>query len=411
MGRKSSRAAFDVFLCMITRVLEKQSIIMRIFCLPILLALFIPFSSHFVDAAEVKVTPKITVSGSYNDNIFFTSHDKVSSSIVTTSPGLDVDYETLLSKLSLNADVDILKYLDESDLDRNNQYYRLSGEHQFQERWTTSANFNYFRDTTLNSYLQETGRAIDRVQRDFLEADGRVSYAISQMTGISTHYRYQNAKYEDNVFSDYDSHYATLNLYHNLKNERDKLTIGPSYYHRSSDVSDLDAIALNLGWNRDWTEITKSKASIGARHTNVEKDDGTTNDNWGARASLAITSTGLASMTTFQYFHDLRTTVDGEDVNVDNIYFDYSHLFTERFGAGIDGRLVFSYKLYSQQSNINDTRLYWVEPRLFYRLTENLNLSLRYRYQNNVEMRDEGDVTRERNTVWLQLGYGLPFFL
>ena len=50
-------------------------------------------------------------------------------------------------------------------------------------------------------------------------------------------------------------------------------------------------------------------------------------------------------------------------------------------------------------------------PRLFYRLTENLELSLKYRYQNNVELRDEGDLTRERNIVWLQLSYGFSMLL
>ena len=65
----------------------------------------------------------------------------------------------------------------------------------------------------------------------------------------------------------------------------------------------------------------------------------------------------------------------------------------------------------TRKSDINDERYYWVEPRLFYQLTENLDLSLRYRYQNNVEFADEGDLTRERNIVWLQLSYGLPILL
>ena len=50
---------------------------------------------------------------------------------------------------------------------------------------------------------------------------------------------------------------------------------------------------------------------------------------------------------------------------------------------------------------------------LYYQLTENLDLSLRYRYQNNVEFGNDGeqDITRERNIVWLQLSYGFPMLL
>ncbi len=83
------------------------------------------------------------------------------SSIFTISPGLDIDYKTLLSTFSLKADLDILNYSEESDLNRTNQYYRLTADRAFKERWDTSVKFNYYNDTTLNTYLQENGRIVD----------------------------------------------------------------------------------------------------------------------------------------------------------------------------------------------------------------------------------------------------------
>jgi hypothetical protein len=206
---------------------------------------------------------------------------------------------------------------------------------------------------------------------------------------------------------------TSANLYfsHRLKSELDVLYIGPSYYYRTNDLNDVDSFALNFGWKRDWSSITSSDASIGARYVNVEQKDGTEDDNWGAKAKLDIDFTGIVSSTTFRYYHDLRTTVDGDDINVDNFYLTYRRSLSERFGIGMDGRLVFSYKLFDQDSDINDERYYWLEPRLYYQLTEHLDLSLRYRYQNNVESLDDGDVTRERNIVWLQVSYGLPILL
>ena len=115
----------------------------QVYVLPIILVLSIPFLSMTAGAADVKLTPKLAVDGGYDDNILFTPDDEVASSIITVSPGLEVDYQTLLSSLSLSADLDILSYLDESDLDRTNQYYRLSGDHRIKERWTTSANFKF----------------------------------------------------------------------------------------------------------------------------------------------------------------------------------------------------------------------------------------------------------------------------
>jgi hypothetical protein len=383
----------------------------RAYFLPILLVFSILFLTNAAGAAETIVTPKLAVGAAYNDNVLLSAEDEIDSSIITVSPGLEIDYQTLLSSLTLTADLDILSYLDESDLDRTNQYYRLSGDHRIKERWDTSVDFRFFRDTTLNTYLQETGRVIDRFERDYFDVGGKVGYNLTNVSWISAGYRFQTASYEGDIYSDYDSHDANLYFSHRLKSELDVLSIGPSYYHRTNDDNDVDSFSLDLGWKRDWSSRTKSDAAIGARYVNVEQNDGTEDDSWGAKASLNVTFEGVVSTTRLRYYHDLRTTVDGDDINVDNFYLTYRRSLTERFGIGMDGRLVFSYKLLDQDSDINDERYYWLEPRLYYRLTEHLDLSLRYRYQNNVESLDDGDVTRERNIVWLEVSYGLPILL
>jgi hypothetical protein len=357
---------------------------------------------------ESVITPKISVAAGYDDNLFFSDQDKVSSSVLTVSPGLEIDYQTLLSSLQVSAELDILSYLDESDLNRTNQYYEVSGNHRPRERWDLFGEVKFYRDTVLNTFLEETGRAFDRTERDFFEASGRVRHDLTLVSGISAGYRFQYADYETDRYSDWDRHSGDINYSHRLKNEVDTLSIGPSYSHRKNDFNDVDAFALNVGWARDWSAITRSFASIGARYTTVKKSDGTEDDNWGVRGNIDITSQGLASRTTFRYFHELRTNVDGSDVNVDNFFLEYRRLLTERFGIGINGRLVFSYKLLDRQTEINDERFYFFEPRFFYRLTRELELSLRYRYLNNVEIRDDGDITRDRSIIWLQLEYALP---
>ena len=374
----------------------------------IVLAISLNLVSGNAMAAESIITPKIAVGAAYDDNIFFRSQDKINSSILTVSPGVEIDYRTLLSSLKLTADLDILSYLDESDLNRTNQYYRLSGDHRIKQRWSTSGNINFYRDTTLNTYLQETGRVFDRIERDYFEAGGRVGYDLGLLSSIRAGYRFQGASYDSDRYSDWDRHRGDIYYEQRLKNEIDTITVGPSFSHRSNDFNDVDSFALDVGWTRNWSAITQSRALIGARHTTVKQNNGTEDDNWGARAGLDITSRGLVSTTTVRYFHDLRTTVEGDDINVDNFFLTYRRSITERFRVGFDGRLVFSYKLLDQQTDVNDERYYWLEPNLYYRLTRHFDLSLRYRYQNNVEFRDEGDVTRERNLIWLQLEYALP---
>ena len=392
----------------ITRSVQKGPLL---FFFSIVMALSLAFLSSGAGAADVTLTPKLAVGAAYDDNIFLSPDDTVDSSIFTVSPSVELDYETLVSDLSLKADWDILTYQDESDLNRTNQYYRFSGERRIKERWETNVDLDYFRDTTLNTYLQETGRVTDRIERDYFNVGGSVAYNLTKISGISAGYRYQTASYEDDFYSAWDRNSASLFYYHRLKSEVDRLRIGPTYSHRTNDFNKVDTFALNLGWKRDWSDITNSDASIGARYANVKRNDGTEDDNWGVKASFDLTMEGVANTTIFRYFHDLRTTANGEDINVDNFWITYTRRITERFRVGIDGRLAFSYKLLDQQSDINDERYYWIEPNLSYRLTRFLGISLRYRYQNNVEFTDDGDITRDRNIVWLQLFSSYPIKL
>lgn len=381
--------------------------------LPILLLFLVFLLAHVAGAADVKLTPRLAVGGAYDDNIFLSVDDKLSSSIFTVSPSVKLDYKTLLSTVNFKADWDILSYIDESDLDRTNQYYRLTADRRFKQRWLTDVEFKYYDDTTLNTYLQETGRVINRIGRQFLDAGGDVAYDLTTVSRIRVGYRYQDATYEGDVYSDYYNHRSNLYYVHRLKSEVDRISIGPSYYYRKNDFNEVESMALDIGWRRDWSSVSNSFASIGARYINVTDEDGAEDDTWGAKARVDLKYQGEVSTTTFRYFHDLRTTADGADVNVDNFFLAYRRSITERFRMGIDARLVFSYKLLDRQSDINDQRYYWIEPNISYALMQNFRVSLRYRYQNNVVIGNDGepDITRERNIVWLQLGYSFPMLL
>ena len=184
-----------------------------------------------------------------------------------------------------------------------------------------------------------------------------MAYNLTMVSGLSAAYQYQTASYEDDFYSDYDNHRVNLYYFQRLKSEVDRLSFGPSYYHRTNDQNEVDSFSLNIGWDRDWSSITNSDASIGARYTEVKRNDGTKDDNWGVKASFDFTSKGTVSTTTFRYFHDLRTTTAGNDVNVDNFFLTYQRRSPNGLVQESDGRLVFSYKLLNQESDINDSAI------------------------------------------------------
>ena len=245
-----------------------------------------------------------------------------------------------------------------------NQYYRLDGNQRIGQRLDVRAGLRFYKDTTLNTYLEEIGRVIERVDRDYFDAAGGVSYDISNISSIDADYRYTTASYEDDIFPDYDRHRVNLKYLHRLRNQQDVLSIGPSFYHRTNDRNDTDYVSIDLGWKRDWSKITDTFASIGARYTDVEDKNGDSRNDWGARARFDLTHDGVVSTTAFRYFHDLATRAAGTDVNVDNFYLRYNFRITERFGMGIIGRLIFSYDLFSDENDVQAHAIFFARTLL-----------------------------------------------
>ena len=68
----------------------------RWYFLPLLLAILLHLWIPVVEAADVKLIPRLAVGGAYDDNIFLSKNDKVSSSIFTVSPSVELDYQTLV---------------------------------------------------------------------------------------------------------------------------------------------------------------------------------------------------------------------------------------------------------------------------------------------------------------------------
>ena len=123
----------------------------------------------------------------------------------------------------------------------------MDGTHRLGERWVTRAGFRYRDDSTLNTYLEEIGRVIERIDRQYFYATGGISYDLTTASSIDTNYSYENVRYEDDFFPDYDVHRLNLYYRHRLKTQQDTLSVGPSFYHRTNDLNDSDYVSLDLG--------------------------------------------------------------------------------------------------------------------------------------------------------------------
>jgi len=155
-------------------VLMKNSFLI-FFCIN-LLFFILQFS---VIAADVTIIPSLTLKGEYTDNVYFDRTDEVEDYIGHINPALEFGYVSELLDLNASADVDFLYYEDQTDLDTKNQLYELEGVYQIFERWKISGNGSYRKDTTHDSYLEETGRVTVLEDLRRYTAGGGLSYEIN----------------------------------------------------------------------------------------------------------------------------------------------------------------------------------------------------------------------------------------
>ncbi|MBU0995230.1 MAG: hypothetical protein KJ737_22265 [Proteobacteria bacterium] len=361
-------------------------------------------------ANELKLEPALSLAGGYNDNLFWEKNGKVGDAVVKIHPDLKLDYRSEVSHISSLFSFDFFGYADEKELNDIKSAYQLAGDFQGSEKWSSEIESSFIKDTTLDSYLEETGRVIRREDHDLYKIGGTVAYAMFIRSSIACSYNYLNSSYSDPDFFDYNQHSVFLSYRHRMTNEIDTLSIDPAYSYTKTGWNNTENLSLSMGWTRKLTEVFYARMMIGLRHTVVSYDNSSEDDDYqGAKALFDLTWNRAERIRIkINYFHDLRTTVDGDVINTDNVYLKYDHSLTYYWGVGISGRLINSYQLTSSVADKSRTIYYQIEPHVYYHLTETSSLIFYYRYQNSYDDSLKNNKEVECNSVWLEFQIGFP---
>jgi len=388
---------------------------LQIVCISLLFFLFI-LQLH-VMAADVTILPSLALKGEYNDNIFYDRTNEIDDYIGHVIPALEFGYVSELLDLKANADIDFLYYSDQTDLDTENQFYELGFGYQIFERWRISGDGSYRKDTTLDSYLEETGRVNVREDLRNYTAKGGLSYEITERSDIDIHYDYSKTDFELDSSTDHERHTVELSYNNTLKNNLDIISLQPSYSHRNSygslgniDVSEADTYTLALAWTHHFNETLRLESKIGGRYTEQSYNDGRQDDdNWGVVANINLSKTAFKYSVLWGYSRDQATNINGDEIEVDRIYGALNRQITERLEFRIYGTLYFS-RLDAQANTDNtyeDRRFFEITPLLNYLITENHYLELAYSYSNE-NNDNEKPSRRDRSRVWLNITFTFP---
>lgn len=363
---------------------------------------------HFIWAGQVNLVPSLETRIKYDDNIDFNQSDEIDGFSSDIVPKLELQYSTENLNLSTIGKAEIQRYFTETDFDTENYLFGVDSEYLISERWNFLGNFEFRKDETIGSQLEETGQAFDRTTRKRYDAETGLRYRITQLitTGPNFFYRKTDYNSKDNV--DWDLYTMSFPFRKDFKNQVDRITIEPAYSIFDSDKEEGDDYRLSLDWNHEYSKTFRSEFYIGGRY--AKTDDKNTNQDdtildWFAR--LDLTKFGETYRSDLNFFKDLRGNSVGNIIEVYRIRARLDKRFKERFGMKFSGSLYYSDTV---SDNVADDLIRFFEliPSLYFLITPDHSLNLTYTYQNQKEFDNPGNPVTQRNVVSLGLILKFP---
>ncbi len=384
-----------------------------------MLFLWMPLSAA---AGQLNLEPYVDLTGGYDDNVYYRYDQQESDYVVTGRPGYTLDYKSELFNIRSRGSVEFLRYLDNSNLNRENYNVLFDGGVNLTERWTLRGDFSFINDTTLDSQLEETGIVTVRTDRKRYNAGGELAYRLTEVSNAGAAFNHQSTRYGSERYEDYD--YESVRAFYDVRfnNGLDVFTVMPYFGYWDSDVTTVNNYGLSFGLAHTFSETLSLEVFVGPRYTRTERkytiqtlvfdpDTGTfrlvekevkaSDNNWGGTGNIQLKKNWLRTSATIGYSHDLTYSSsageDAEPINVDRFFFTLSHRIKTRLRVSLSGSYYISE---SASSFFDDDRRYMtLRPSIEYDLTRNYGLRLTYVYSR--EFNERVDTDRDRNRVWL----------
>ena len=395
------------------------------YCIVLLMA----FCAAGTAEANTLVTPRVSVRAEYDDNVRFTRTDPVGDGILGLRPSVELQYRTERLESNTSAAVRALRYLEESDLNREEILLDSSLSYGLLERLSLQGDVSYHKDSALESELEETGLVTHQEDRVFMSAGGGFIFHLTELQELGGSFSLSQTEYDGDRFTDYDTSHAALSWTRRFRNQRDALILQPYWSSNTSDASEVKTLGFMVGWNRMLTEKWSLKAFAGLRRTQteyqraqqevvfdpnllpafpfrLELETSTQEEtSWGGVADVSFRWTGETWRFDVSYNRDLSYTSQGEPIERDRLGLSVRKRLTKRLIAQCSATGYLSQ--YDGQFSEAETRHVIFSPSISYRLTETHQLSAGFRYDVNEDASRE-DTRRDRKRIWVSVDFAFP---
>ncbi|MBN1140907.1 MAG: outer membrane beta-barrel protein [Deltaproteobacteria bacterium] len=396
--------------------------------MPLLLGVFclLPALEQAAWGGTLFFSPEAALREECDDNLFYDQDKSADDFLTTLSLGLAGECRAERLKGSLFAGLDVLRYADHRELDDEDQKYRADLSWQWTERLNLSGGGGFQRDSRPDRDLEETGLVLEPERRDRWWVQGGAGYALTERLTGQFSFNYSESDFEG--FESLDSEIFGWDLALVRAHDptlKSRLVFQGGRYESFNEYqrSEVDYYSLQLGVSKALGERWSFDVAGGARYSESEFEtttplyyflypewhlfayrvDQSDSDDWGWTGALSVSYRDRYSELKFHFSHDLEPASGQTGATIRTSFGAVlSHRFTEELTLFLSA----SYHINESEEgeyagSAIDERIWWVQPRLSYRITDDFSVEAGYLHSHR-EDRDD-DYTSERNLVFCRL--------
>jgi len=347
------------------------------------------------NAAEWYMEPKISTQAGYNNNIRLDLNtDDDASWMFFVSPEAKIGGHDLSWEMDVSAKVDFKRYSSFDNFDTNNLNMSIHTAHNT-ERQRLTLDYTLYRDTTLENFIDNTGRLDVRAHRnETSEYKPTWTYQLNEravLNASGTH-TVHDFEEDDPVNTDYKVDTLSAALQYQWSQPISLSLSAFSSDYKQNTVTTGTSInyeGYNLGFNYKYDEMTNIVASLGQQYSNTHKSEIafglTTQADTKSKSDLYnLTINTKYELTNYSASYSSQVVGDsqGNLNNRDEISLNVGHRLSELGALGLSGRY-FTQETISKANDAND-RIFWsISPAYIYQYSRQSRLKFVYTHMES----------------------------
>ena len=350
------------------------------------------WSSHSLDrevwSAEWFLEPALTVRGEVNSNLTLTTFDHKTTYGHWVSPGAKFGGSTEALEVNGRLAADFVRYYGGQNTSLTNLYFPLSAKYKM-ERDSFGFDGGFTRDNTLMGELRQTGVVLSFTQRNQWILNPSWTHAITERLSATGSYTFYDTRYENGLrlgLADYTLHVGSTGMTYQV-GERDQVqlnAVGVRFNAADLRLSST-IIGPQITYSHMFSETLTGTVSGGPRHVSstINTSAGSLSDGvW----------TWVFSGNLERRWEDWRVKGEiGREINpsgfglllrTDKLSLEVSHQMTDRLSASVTGLFLIAdgVKTRAVSTVFPENRLFYVTPKLSWRLSEWWTADITYTY-------------------------------